>query len=221
MISVIIPTLNEEKYLPSLLSDLKGVKEIQEIIIVDGSSEDNTVKLAKKAKTLIISTKKRNGSYQRNLGANKAKGEWLLFIDADMRIPKGTIKKLSKPKTTATPLFTIKNKTVRYIIFVEPANWIARLTPGMFMRGGCLLVKKSTFNKTGGFNPNMAVAEDADLGQRLRKQGPVSLIPTYVYESDRRYKKSGYMKVLFDWWFNSLWCFIFGKSFNRHWHPVR
>ncbi|MFQ5620677.1 MAG: glycosyltransferase [Candidatus Nanoarchaeia archaeon] len=220
MISVIIPTLNEEQYLPNLLKDLKNQK--LEVIVVDGNSKDNTVKIAKKFKAKIIITKKRNGSYQRNLGAKKAKGDQLLFIDADMRIPKGTIKKLKSTNAIAAlPFITLKQKTWPYRICVEPANLFARLFPGMFARGGCILVNKKAFLKAGGFNPKMAVAEDIDLGQRLRKLGKIKMAPCKVFESDRRYRKYGYLKVLLDWWLNAFWCTLFGKSFYTHWNPVR
>ena len=89
MISIIIPTLNEEKFLPKLLESLtvQTVKDF-EVIVVDGSSKDKTVELAytfssKLPKLTIVVSGRASLPLQRNLGAQKAEGDWLVFIDAD------------------------------------------------------------------------------------------------------------------------------------------
>lgn len=90
--SIVIPTLNEEKYLPTLLEDL-SLQTLQdfEVIHVDGNSDDLTVKKARDWRRKIplqtISTKIRNVAVQRNLGASKAKGKWVIFMDADNHLP--------------------------------------------------------------------------------------------------------------------------------------
>ena len=91
--SVVIPTLNEEDWLPNLLSDLKNqtYKEF-EVIVVDGNSRDRTKIAAGKFKKIIpnlkiINSNIRNVSAQRNLGAKLARGQYLLFVDADSGLP--------------------------------------------------------------------------------------------------------------------------------------
>ena len=91
--SIIIPVLNEQANLPNLLKDISCQTFTNfEIIIVDGMSEDRTVANAERfRKTFplfkIETSDKRNVCYQRNLGASKANAEWLVFMDADNRIP--------------------------------------------------------------------------------------------------------------------------------------
>ena len=91
--SIIIPTLNEQKYLPNLLTDLsKQTYQDFEVIIADGHSEDKTVakatKLAAKLPSLkIINSDIRQVCTQRNLGAKKSRAATLVFMDADNRIP--------------------------------------------------------------------------------------------------------------------------------------
>lgn len=90
--SIVIPTLNEAKYLPKLLNDLAHQSyQDFEVIHVDGQSEDATVKKAatygKKLRILTKVVSVRNVSYQRNTGAKLAKGKWVLFFDADNRLP--------------------------------------------------------------------------------------------------------------------------------------
>jgi glycosyltransferase involved in cell wall biosynthesis len=91
--SVIIPALNEEKYLPLLLADLtKQTISDFEVIVIDGVSKDKTVEKAKLFKNklpslTILTSSVRNVSVQRNMGAQKALGKYLLFNDADNRLP--------------------------------------------------------------------------------------------------------------------------------------
>lgn len=89
--SIVIPTLDEEKFLPNLLLDLTNQSFTDfEVIHVDGNSDDKTVAEAKRFDKKLdlkhISTDIRSASHQRNLGAEKAKGEWIVFVDADTRI---------------------------------------------------------------------------------------------------------------------------------------
>lgn len=92
--SIVIPTLNEEKYLPLLLSDLESQsfpRHLFEIVHIDGNSDDATIKKAqeftKKLPIKSFTVKKRNVAYQRNFGTSKSNGKWILFMDADNRLP--------------------------------------------------------------------------------------------------------------------------------------
>ena len=88
-ISIVIPALNEENYLPHLLTSLtKQTKRDFEVIVVDGSSTDKTVEVARSfasrlPKLEVIVSQKANLPLQRNMGARASSGEWLAFIDAD------------------------------------------------------------------------------------------------------------------------------------------
>ncbi len=90
--SIVIPSLNEEKYIPNLLEDLAAQSYTDfEVIHVDGNSEDKTVEVVSVFKNKLslttISTEVRNVSHQRNLGIDAAKGEWIIFMDSDNRLP--------------------------------------------------------------------------------------------------------------------------------------
>lgn len=89
--SIVIPTLNEAKFVPLLLKDLaKQTWREFEVIVVDGQSEDATVTRAQKVKGLpvleVINSTKRHVSVQRNLGSKVAQGKWIIFMDADNRV---------------------------------------------------------------------------------------------------------------------------------------
>lgn len=91
--SIVIPTLNEAKYLPLLLSDLMNQTYTNfEVIHVDANSEDTTIleskKYSKNLELTVIQSDIKNVSHQRNLGIDAATGDWIIFMDADNRLPK-------------------------------------------------------------------------------------------------------------------------------------
>src|SRR5947207_1091419 len=79
-LSVIIIAKNEGKRIEKCI---KSVSFVDEVIVINDESTDNTVIIAKKNKAIIINNKKKNFSEQRNVGLEKAKGEWILYLDAD------------------------------------------------------------------------------------------------------------------------------------------
>ncbi|MFB6181084.1 MAG: glycosyltransferase family 2 protein [Candidatus Nanohalobium sp.] len=91
-ISAVVLTLNEEDYIEGCL---KSIQWCDEIIIVDGYSEDSTIEIASRYADNIIQTKsKTNFDELRKIGVNQAEGEWILTIDADERIKKGLAESL-------------------------------------------------------------------------------------------------------------------------------
>ncbi len=90
-ISIIIPTLNEEKWIGRTFKNLKKIKSIPyEIIVSDGNSKDKTISIAKRytKKYVVYKEKKRqNIAMGRNMGARIARGEYFVFMDADVTIP--------------------------------------------------------------------------------------------------------------------------------------
>lgn len=97
MISVIIPTYNEEKNIGKLLSDLKNqTYKNFEVIVIDDFSTDKTVEIAKKFGAKIFFSGKHNLSYSRNLGIKKARGNILVNLDADFRINNKFLEEVNK-----------------------------------------------------------------------------------------------------------------------------
>jgi len=210
--SIIIPALNEEKYLPMLLSDLsrQTIRDF-EVIVVDGYSTDKTVQKAKtfsgKLPSLnVLVSKKRNVSVQRNMGAEKAIGKYLLFNDADNRLPdyflEGVHYQLHvKPLDLFTNWFNsdshlASDKAVAtYMdIMVEAASLLNQ--PAAY--GALIGCRKSIFNKVGGFNPEVGFAEDTEFVNRGYKKGfsfGVYHEPRFTY-SFRRFRKVGKLKLL-------------------------
>lgn len=211
--SVIIPTLNEEKYLPGLLEDLSA-QELKgiEVIVVDGNSDDNTKSAAKKYlnKTTglrLFNVRRRNVSYQRNFGARKSKGKYLIFIDADTRIDKSFFKQLHKRLVYDNPdlvscWFNSVNKKTSFQLF----GFITSLSYWFLYKlhlpsaPGCLMgVKKEAFTKMSGFSEIIEFAEDRDLVRRSYKEGygfKFYFRPKYSM-SLRRIERIGLLKHLY------------------------
>ncbi|MBX4205909.1 glycosyltransferase [Candidatus Microgenomates bacterium] len=209
--SIIIPCLNEEKYLPKLLNNLtKQSFSDFEVIVVDGNSSDKTVKEAnkfkKKLNLKIISTDIRNVSFQRNLGAKNSKADILIFFDADTKIPKTFLKKIYQTFENENP--DCVNSWVKTTSKLETDKAIAVGTNALFELskffgipasiGAFIAIKKSVFNKIRGFNQNLKFAEDSDLTQKVVKHNfnYIILRSTYYYYSLRRYKKEGTINTL-------------------------
>ena len=209
--SIIIPALNEEKYLPLLLSDLsQQTYQNFEVIIVDGQSNDKTIaksqQFASKLPSLkILISKIKNVSVQRNLGADKAKGEYLVFNDADNRLPTYFLEGLHyRLITSSTDLFTCwtlpdtdkssdKNISTYYNILIETTQLINQ--PSAF--GALIGCRHSIFGHIR-FKPEIGFAEDAQFVRDGCEKGYIYTIfrdPKYIY-SLRRFRQHGTIKTL-------------------------
>lgn len=210
--SIIIPTLNEEKYLPILLNCLakQTIKDF-EIIIVDGRSEDKTLsKITKFKKKLpnvtVLESSTRNVSYQRNLGAKIAKGSYLIFFDADNQISENFLHelklKLEKQKVDVFTTWCVpdsnkkRDKAITTLIniMIETAE---TLDTGTAL-GAMIGCKSKYFQKIHGFDIKIKFAEDGDFVRRVIKAGgnfKVFRTPIFIW-SFRRFKKEGTLKVL-------------------------
>ena len=243
-ISLIIPVYREEKILSDTLNkfpyDLLKKYNI-ELIISDGGSKDRTVEIAKNYTQNVIEyhgNARQTISAGRNEGARISKGDILVFINGDS-YPENCedffnlVNDWSEGKgnykdcVALTCWITIHPKEMmlkdkifyaihnRYIIFLN----LIRLGMG---RGECQIVKKDYFNQVGGYDENLAAGEDFDLFKRLSKIGKIGFVKNIrVYESPRRFRKYGYLKVILQWLINSVSVIIYRKSVSEEWDPVR
>jgi len=209
MLSIIIPTLNEEDYLPQLLasikkqdfSSLKNSKDKQgyEVIVADAGSTDATLKIAKKYGCKII-----GGGLPargRNNGAKVAKGDLLLFLDADGVLPdnflKNTLEEFTK-RNLDMASFAIKpnpkNAFESFLLTVLYDNMIVALEKVLPHAAMGILIKKELFKKLKGYDETITLAEDHDLARRAARQAKFGIIrSTELLVSTRRFKKDGWL----------------------------
>jgi glycosyltransferase involved in cell wall biosynthesis len=204
-ISVILPTLNEEKYIERFFKSIHGQLHNAETVVVDGGSRDKTTEIAKRygARTIIIPN---CGEFpSRNIGANLSKGEILVFTCADVVFPANLLDKIyekfeedhqiiaiSGPGIPydAPPIlkleYTIYN-TLRYIFSRLPRPFKRFITSTNF-----LSIRKTFFEKTGGFDPT-DINADGQMGKKLLEMGKVEFcLDTGVFISPRRATTMGF-----------------------------
>jgi glycosyltransferase involved in cell wall biosynthesis len=237
MISIIIPAHNEEKLIGGLLEDIKRQKFGDfEVIVSNDFSDDGTSSVIRKCgiKNLrIVEHRSRNTAAARNIGAKKARGDVLIFLDADTRIDDtGFLGKAADAfyrKGAAACSVNIlvhpDEETFSDRFFQNYFNWNIRLLTflGVFAsRGECQMVRRDIFEKAGGYNEKISVAEDVELFKRIRKFSRTTFLNSIrVYESPRRYRKDGYPMTILRWCYNGIYAFVFGKSITRSWEAVR
>jgi len=218
-ISVIVPTLNEEKYLkPTLQSLANQTYQDFELIVKDGVSADNTVNIAKEYADLVISERDVSIGDARNQGAKRAKGDVLAFLDADTFLDKNALELVAEdfsfydivlllprygPVERDTGVVS-KTKKEMNRFFVGFENFwrkhVDRFCGGMFMP-----VSASAFKRVGGFDRRLRCVEDIELSYRLRKIGNVmNDYRVKAYFSFRRFILSGYIETLRNYGLNAI-----------------
>ncbi len=231
-VSIIIPTLNEEKYIEKTLHRLSKIEDI-EIIIVDGNSEDRTVELAKRFTNKIYIINRRGIARARNFGAKNATGEILIFLDADVIVPLDFIEKVSaifndKDVVGATCSIMPLNPKIAERVFFIFYNTLIRILSLLhsnmfkFARGEFIAVRKKDFEAIGGFNEELPCVEDHDLSLRISKRGKFVFIKDLtVYESLRRVRKWGLPKTVKVWLLDFIIFIVSRKTYSKIWSPVR
>lgn len=162
-ISIIIPTLNEERNVKHIRTDLKNM-EHKEIIIVDGGSTDNTLKYLRQEKFTIYTSEASRGK-QLLKGAKESKGEWLLFVHADTRLNCNCLKEISsfisiKENKLNIGFFRLNYNSVRISskiisFWTNLRSIVFRLPFG----DQCLLIKKDNYFRLKGHS-EIPIMED-------------------------------------------------------------
>lgn len=212
LLSIIIPTLNESKDLPKTIATLrKNSKQTipKEIIVVDTGSTDNTLEIAKSLdlKTISFIPSERGRALALNRGAREAKGEVLLFLDADTLLPESydvEIKKALHSSTVVGGAFEFALNGRKWSLrIVEWVNRIRYRVRQRFYGDQGIFVRKNTFEKIGGY-PALKLMEAAHFCRKLRKVGKLKLIKKPALSSPRRFLEKGVFRMLFHdikiWW---------------------
>lgn len=209
--SIIIPTLNEEKNIRLLLESLVLQTFTSfEVIVVDTESEDNTVEIVRSFRRILslhcIVTSHRNVGRQRNLGADHARGNYLIFFDADVRIPPLFLDRLKQAihqhgYVFMTTYLKPDSTTMHEKIL---AHWFNLMTDVSvligkpFAVGGNTIVERHIFHTIGGFNKKIKHGEDYIFTEKAKEQGILLTVlkqPVLVW-SFRRHRKEGHLQVL-------------------------
>lgn len=228
--SIIIPTLNEEKFLPNLLQSIADQTEkLFEVIVVDGASKDDTIKIArsfdKKIPIRVIGCDHARLPMQRNKGAIQAKGEWFLFVDADSVLLPYCMKRLDAfIRSGVSQLVTAWGKpdstvnqdslsTLFYNMTLEGGLLFKRpIAPGPFTA-----VSRKAFESIRGFDESLEFGEDQNLSQRLADRGvSLSILRETLYVwSMRRFRAKGMLRSSQVYIKAALRVLFTGKNYTR------
>jgi glycosyltransferase involved in cell wall biosynthesis len=200
MLSIIIPTLNEENFLSRLLESIKGQDfPEREIIVADAGSEDKTVAIAESYKTTVVP----GGlpAKGRNEGAKIAKGEPFLFLDADVVLPEGFLNRVLKEfkernlDVASFCLDSQSKKKSEKFLYNFFYNWPIIIFEKILSHGSqAILVKKEIFEKVKGFDESIKFAEDHNFVRKIRKIGKFGVIRSVkILSSPRRFEKDGWL----------------------------
>lgn len=201
MISIIIPIFNEEKNIGKVITYLlenTNPKNCKEILVVDGGSTDQTIRILEEYKSVTILHSSKGRAKQLNHGASYATGKVLYFLHCDSIPPRGfdelILESIHKGKLSGCFKMSFESSHV----LLKVSEWFTQFNLKYF-RGGdqSLFIQKELFDNLGGFNTNFIVYEDNEFIHRLYKQANFHVIQKPIVTSSRRYQENGFWKLQF------------------------
>jgi GT2 family glycosyltransferase len=224
-VSVIIPTWNEEKYLPKCLQSLfkQSGRTSYEVIVVDGGSTDHTVQIAEDFADKVLVEEGEPVGASRNVGARNAKGDILAFIDADTLASENWVHEISQTVHGHPGVVGVTGPTLPYegtrlddMVYHVATGWAQRFSLKLgfpHVAGFNCAYKKEAFWDAGGFEENRQLSEDVMLSLRIRSRGRILYNPGMVaYTSLRRIKEYGYLYLTTYYVINASTMLLFRKS---------
>jgi rSAM/selenodomain-associated transferase 2 len=202
MISVVIPTLNAERTLaPTLAALVPAVVDgiVQEAILADGGSTDDTRAIAEAAGTHLVDAPRGRGS-QLDAGASQALGDWLLFLHADTVLEPGWAEEAQsfmervesgrRSQAAASFRFALDDDGLMPRLVERLVGLRCRLLALPYGDQG-LLISRKHYHRLGGFRP-LPLMEDVDLVRRLKRRELV-MLKSRAVTSGERYRREGYL----------------------------
>ena len=201
MISVIIPTLNEETCIQDTLETLLAATGDFEVIVVDGQSDDRTASMASRYCQTITSVRGR--APQMNRGAEAARGEILLFLHADVVFPGSGIQSLEKAMQDSRIVggnfdIIFEGNSAAPRIFTSINRW--RRPFGIFYGDSGIFVRREIFDELRGYRP-LPLMEDYDFARRLVKRGKTAFVKDPLIVSSRRLEEHDLLRTMSLWFF--------------------
>lgn len=196
-LGIVIPTLNEEEYLPSLLEDLRLLPVPHVVVVSDGGSADRTTSLAEAMGARVVASAPGRGR-QLATGARVVDAEWILFLHADSRMGPAAREALTlhlrEPAgAPAHFAFGIEESGLRWRI-MEFGQRLREALTGLAYGDQGLLVRRETLLQAGGY-PTPPIMEDVVLLKKLRRLGRVTRLSAALHTSARRYREEGQLRA--------------------------
>lgn len=198
MISVIIPTLNEEACIRRCIESVRSAAAGCEIIVADGGSTDRTGEIAESCPKVQLVRSEAGRGNQMNRGATHAQGDVLLFLHADTTLEEGWHDDIAAALRNheisgGAFTFAINNQMRRYRI-VEAWVWMRCRIFSLPYGDQAIFIKRSFFEKLGGYK-NLPLMEDVDLVTRMKKLGRITILQNRALTSGRRWVSKGLIRT--------------------------
>ncbi len=226
-VSAVIPAYREADYIGRTLIALRN-EGIDEIVVVDGGSEDGTVEIAERYADIVRSSIKYDSPAKaRNVGIKLSSGDVIAFVDADTVVAKGwrdaLVRGFEEEGVVGLggPAYPLEDEgDLLKAAYILSYDLMVRFT--IFMGRPHLMGFNSAFRrdallKLGGFREDLRVSEDALLSIAASKIGKVKFVPEMVvYTSARRVRKRGFTESLFYLVYNGLSVLLMEKPFEAY-----
>jgi rSAM/selenodomain-associated transferase 2 len=203
MLSVIVPVLDDADHLEGLLPHLRSECPDAEVIVVDGGSRDRTPLVARDCPGARYLVSERGRARQMNAGARAARGDVLLFLHADTRLPPGAsaaiVRALEDP-VVASGRFDVSFSNPHWAFRMIAAfmNWRSRLT-GIATGDQAIFVRRQVFDALGGYR-DIPLMEDVELSARLKRCGRTGCLRLRVVTSSRKWERDGIVRTIVLMW---------------------
>ena len=239
VISIIIPTLQEGKFLERTLENLKSLSIPHEIIVSDGGSTDDTLTIARRYTDQIVvwrEPRRQTFGEAKNAGAALARGEYLVFIDADVSIPdpeiffKKALDTFARHQSLVAMTVSLKpwldNHSMIDSFFCTPLNIWYLISNNLFHYGNASgefqMFRHAAFSTVGGYREDLAGGEDTDMFNRVGQIGRTHAHwRLAVRHSCRRAHKTGWLRLYWMWARQGFSVLLLSRTAYKEWTVVR
>ena len=202
-ISFIVPAFNEERVLPDTLTAIRAaasrLDEPSELIVVDDGSTDGTAAVARVHDARVITVHLRHIAATRNAGARAARGEWLIFVDADTivtpAVVAAAVAALHSGAVAGGCRLRFDGRLPLYgRILIRAALPLYRR---LRLAAGCFIFStRAAFDAVGGFDETLFAAEEVVLSRALQRQGRFVILREHVVTSGRKLRSHSAREIL-------------------------
>ena len=206
MLSFVIPAHNEEALIGATIAALgratAAAGEPSEIIVVDDDSADGTAAIASAAGARVVQVKLRHIAAARNAGAAAARGDVLIFVDADTIVPASTLREAILAVNEGVVAGGAQARLDAHAPLWAKACWLPVQYAGSILRlpgGAFMFMTRKAFESAGRFDEQYFAGEEIYFSRTLKRIGPFRVLRHQVITSGRKFRVLGFRGTMRQW----------------------